>query len=123
MQSGAIAVARPANTRSSVTNDPRRLSGVDMRSHAGRLFCDLYDSVAAEFPLADPGRIRQVALLRYELEKARAADTLTLEDSVRVHHLIDRREGSLRLAQQRQRLEQDKGQGLSAYLNSLPKAG
>ena len=73
------------------------------------MFCDLYDSVAAEFPLADPGRVRQVALLRFELEKARAAGTLTLEDSVRVHHLIERRENALRLAERRQRLERETG--------------
>ena len=79
-----------------MTNDPRRLShDCDKRTHAGRLFGDLYDSVAAEFPGADGLRIRQVALLRFELEKAREAGTLPLDDTVRMSHLIERREREL----------------------------
>jgi hypothetical protein len=95
---GTILAVRPANTRSAVTNDPRRLSAdCDKRSFDGRLFCDLYDSVAAEFPGADGSQVRQIALLRFELEKARASGTLTLEDTVRMSHLIERRERALRL--------------------------
>jgi hypothetical protein len=34
---------------------------------------------------------------------------LSLEDAVRVHHLIERREKALRLAETRRRLERDRG--------------
>jgi hypothetical protein len=99
MHGGAVLAARPVNTRSAVTNDPKRLSAdIDKRSIDGRLFCDLFDSVAAEFPGADSSKVRSLALLKFELERARAAGTLTLEDTVRVHHLIGRHENALRLA-------------------------
>ena len=84
MQNGVV-TGRPACNRSGLTNDPRRLAAdVDGRSANGRRFSDLYDLAALEFPGGAPTRIREIALLRYELERAQAAGEATLEDVVRV---------------------------------------
>jgi len=118
---GSVATVRHPAARAGVTNDPRRLSvDCDKRSLAGRLFCDLFDSVAAEFPGADPLKVRAIVLLHFELEKARAAGTLTLEDTVRMSHLIERKERALRLAQRKARSAQPGASDLGAYLT---KAG
>ena len=82
-----------------MTNDPRRLGpDVDMRSPEGRRFADIFDQVAAEFPDAPLIRIRDITLLKYELERAQGAGKCTLEDVVRVHNLVGRREKELRAA-------------------------
>jgi hypothetical protein len=118
MEGGVAIAVRLPNARAGVTNDPRRLrSDTDKRSPEGRLFRDLYDSTAAEFPGADGLRIRRIALLRFELEKAREAGTLTLEDAVRVDHAIERRERTLRLAL-RQRQAEQAAEGLRSKLSS-----
>jgi hypothetical protein len=118
VQRSAAVAARAVNSRASITNDPRRLrADVDKRSVDGRLFCDLYDSIAAEFPGAEGSKVRALALLRFDLEKARAAGTLTLEDAVRVDHLLERREKALRLALQRQRMT-EAPEGLRSRLSA-----
>jgi hypothetical protein len=118
MDGSVAVVVRSPRNRAHVTNDPRRLSAdCDKRTHAGRLFGDLFDSVAAEFPGADGLRVRQVALLKFELEKARAAGTLTLEDLVRTSHLIERREKALRLALRQREIERPPD-GLRGKLSS-----
>ena len=97
MQDGAtIATDRPVNTRSSLTNDPRRLSAeADMRSADGRLFADLYDAVAGEFGSdADPTRLREIATLRFASEKALLVGNW--EDVVRLANAIEKKERSLR---------------------------
>jgi hypothetical protein len=64
MSSIAFAERNPANNRSVISNEPRRLSAsVDMRSPDGRLFADCYDILAVEFPDADPLKLREVAVL------------------------------------------------------------
>jgi hypothetical protein len=93
----AVVTGRPPQNRSGLTNDPRRLSAdVDGRGAEGRRFSDIFDLVALEFPGANPLRIRDIALLKYELERAQGAGNCSLEDVVRVHNLIGRREKELR---------------------------
>ena len=78
-ESTAAVRPRSPRARSHITNDPRRLGpDFDKRTQG-----DLYDSVAAEFPGADGEKIRKIALLRFELEKARTLGTLTLRPSFR----------------------------------------
>lgn len=98
MQIGATVVTgRHSWNRSELTNEPRRLApGVDMRSPEGRRFGDIFDLTALEFPGADLSRIRAIAFLKYELERAQGAGKCSLEDVVRVHNLIGRREKELR---------------------------
>lgn len=103
MQDGIAIMTRPVNARAGVTNEPRRLSAdMDLRTHAGRRFSDIYDGLALEFgPGADPERIREMTVLKFQLEEAQSAGTLTLEDTVRVFNLIARKAKELRLAQRR----------------------
>ena len=103
-------------------NDPRRLArDVDMRSPDGKRFADLYDALALEFADADPARIRDIAVLRFASEKALAVGNF--EDVVRLANTVERKETRLRAMLKAKLLGRDKGQGLSAYLASLPKAG
>ncbi len=123
MENSVAVVVRSPRNRAHVTNDPRRLAAhVDKRTHDGRMFGDIYDSVAADFPGADGVKVRQIALLRFELEKARAAGTLSLEDTVRVSHLIERRENALRLAL-RQRQIAKSSEGIRARLATRYQGG
>jgi hypothetical protein len=99
MQAGAAVTSRPVNNRAAVTNDPRRLApDADMRSLAGRRFADIYDQLASELPGADPARLREIALLKFEHEKAQAAGSCSLEDTVRVHNLVARLTRDIRAA-------------------------
>lgn len=89
---------RPLRNRGWQTNDPRRLSlELDGRSAEGRRFADIYDLVALDHhPGANPLRVREIALLKYELERAQGVGKCSLEDVVRMHNLIGRREKELR---------------------------
>ena len=100
MLSGAAVVPRPSKLRARVTNTPRRLAAdVDLRSPDGRLFADIFDGLAAEFgPGADPARLREVTFLKFELERAHASGACSLEDIVRLHNVIERKERALRAA-------------------------
>jgi hypothetical protein len=112
MEGSVVVRARRPASRAHTTNDPRRLApDVDKRTHAGRMFADFYESVERDFPGADPAKVRDVALLKYEMERARTAGTLTLEDIVRVSHLIDRREQVLRLALRQRAVAQQSSDG------------
>jgi hypothetical protein len=86
--------------RAIMTNDPRRLSGIDMRTSAGRRYRDIVDQLAAEFGAVDPVALRELAGLRYTLEQTQAAvvagDASARSDLVRVSNLIARRERELR---------------------------
>jgi hypothetical protein len=95
MSSVAFAERNPANNRSVVSNDPRRLSAdVDMRSPDGRLFADCFDQLAIEFPDASPLKLREIAVLKFSAEKAVASGAY--EDVVRLHNLALRKEAPLR---------------------------
>jgi hypothetical protein len=73
--------------RGRVANEPRRLAAdIDMRSPAISLA---------------PIRVREIAFLRFELEKAQAAGKCSLEDFVRVNNLILRKEKELRAAKRK----------------------
>ena len=113
----SVATVRQPNARADVTNSPRRLSaGTDLRSLDGRRFADIFDGLALEFgPAADPARLREIAVLKFELEKAQASGACSLEDTVRVHNLIGRKEAQLRAAR---RAAASKPPPLSAYLNA-----
>jgi hypothetical protein len=121
MLNGVVAgVRRPSQrARASVANDPRRLSAaMDLRTHGGRRFSDLFDALAQEFgPGADPERIREITVLKFELEKAQAAGTATLEDTVRVFNLVARKEKELRFAKARKR-QIEQTEGLRSKLSS-----
>jgi hypothetical protein len=88
--------------RAVTTNDPRRLSGVDMRTSAGRRYRDIVDQIAVEFGAVNPVALRELAGLRYTLEQTQAAvvagDARARSDLVRVSNLIARRELALREA-------------------------
>ena len=91
---------------------------MDLRTHGGRRFSDLYDALENEFgPGADKERIREITVLKFELEKAQVAGTATLEDTVRVFNLVARKEQALRLAL-RQRQVAKTTEGMRAKLSS-----
>jgi hypothetical protein len=97
MTSVVFAERNPANNRSVISNDPRRLSSdVDLRSPDGRLFADCFDQLAVEFPYASPLKLREIAILKFSAEKAVAAGAY--EDIVRLHNLALRKEAPLRAA-------------------------
>jgi hypothetical protein len=94
-----VITSRHTLSRSAVTNDPRRLSPkADMRTLAGRRFADIYDQLASELPGADPARLREIALLKFDHEKAQASGLCSLEDTVRVHNLVSRLTRDIRTA-------------------------
>lgn len=86
--------------RSVLTNDPRRLPGVDGRTGAGRRFRDIVDQLIREFGDHDTVRIRELAGLKYSLEQTQglviAGDQRACEDLVRLSNLVARREIELK---------------------------
>jgi len=94
--------------RSKLTNDASRLPGIDRRSASGRRFRDLFEAVAAEFPTASPIALRELAALRFTLEREQGAivngTDRSLEDLIRVSNTIERKERRLRLAERKHRL-------------------
>ncbi len=87
--------------RSILTNDPRRLPGVDMRSEHGRRYRDIIESLISEFgPNADPIRLRELGGLKFSLEQIQVqvvtGSQRACGDLVRLSNLIARREGELR---------------------------
>ena len=86
-----------------VTNNLRALAGVDGRSPAGKRYRDIVDSLVLEYGTHDPIRLRELAALRFSLEKVQAAivggDVLRAEDQVRLANLISRRERELKTKQ------------------------
>jgi hypothetical protein len=77
-----------------------RTPGVDMRSQEGRRYFTIVTELLAEFGDGDPGRIRELAGLKFSLEQIQAevigGNQRAREDLVRVSNLIARREGELR---------------------------
>lgn len=97
-----VVTGRPPASRSAITNHLRRLSvAIDGRSQLGRRYADIFDLAVLEFPGADPSRVRELALLKYGLERAQSAGEATLEDTVRMCNLINRQEKALRLETRR----------------------
>ena len=93
--------------RSRFTNDPGYLPGVDRRTASGRRYQDIVAAVAAEFGPANPVALRELAALRFTLEREQGAivsgDQRSLEDLVRLTNAIERKERALRLAQRKPR--------------------
>jgi hypothetical protein len=105
--------------RGRIANEPRRLApDVDMRSPAGKRFAYLFDLVANDFPGANPIRVRDIAFLKFELEKAQAAGNCSLEDVVRVNNLISRRERDLRATLKRKAETAPERQSLKQQLDA-----
>lgn len=104
MFTGSVEV-RSAKAHARVTNNLRELDGIDGRTSEGKRYRDLIDLAVAEFGSHDPLRLRELAGLRFSLEKTQAAvvngDILRSEDLVRLANLIGRREKELRAAQRR----------------------
>lgn len=105
MLKGAAVDGRPRKLRSGLTNDPRRLAGVDMRSAGGRRYRDLVDQLVSRFGDANLEAVRELAGLRFSLEQCQASvvngDARAREDLVRLLNLIGRREKELGADQQR----------------------
>jgi hypothetical protein len=67
----ATAEARPKKLRSGLTNNPHRLDGVDMRTQRGRRYRDIVDALIAEFGMANPVGLRELAGLKFSLKSYR----------------------------------------------------
>ncbi len=84
----------------------RYLPGVDRRTASGQRYQDIVAAVAAEFGPANPVALRELAALRFTLEREQGAivrgDQRSLEDLVRLTNAIERKERALRLAKRRQ---------------------
>jgi hypothetical protein len=108
MLKGSTVDRRPRKLRSGLTNDPRRLAGVDMRSAGGRRYRDLVDQLVSQFGEANLEAVRELAGLRFSLEQCQASvvngDVRAREDLVRLLNLIGRREKELRASQHHLRL-------------------
>src|SRR5271166_1928259 len=108
MLKGSTTDRRPKKLRSGLTNDPRRLAGVDMRSAGGRRYRDLVDQLIFQFGDANLEAVRELAGLRFTLEQCQASvvngDVRAREDLVRLLNLIGRREKELRADQQHKRV-------------------
>jgi hypothetical protein len=96
---------------------------MDLRTMGGRRFSDLFDALSVEFgPGADLERIREVAVLKFELERVQAAGTATLEDTDRVFNLVARKEKELKLAL-RQRQVAKSSEGMRSRLATRYRGG
>jgi hypothetical protein len=119
----AVADNRPAKLQSKFTNDPSFLPGVDRRTRDGRRYQDIVLAVVAEFGPANPVALRELAALRFTLEREQGAivsggDQRSLEDLVRLTNTVERKERALRAAR---RVAGKPGRPpLSAYLGSKP---
>jgi hypothetical protein len=103
MPSVAVADNRPAKLRSRFTNDPSFLPGVDRRTRDGRRYQDIVLAVVAEFGPANPVALRELAALRFTLEREQGAivsggDQRSLEDLIRLTNTVERKERALRAA-------------------------
>jgi hypothetical protein len=107
MLDSTATVTRPANNRAKITNNPRRLRGVDARTRDGRRYADIVDSLVAEFGSHDPVRLRELAGLRFALERAQGSvvngGECSLEDLVRLTNTIERKERALRASKRQTR--------------------
>jgi hypothetical protein len=89
--------------RSKLTNDATLLPGVDRRSRGGRRYQDIVEALAAEYPGANPVALRELATLRFTLEREQGAivsggDQRSLEDLIRLTNSVERKERALRVA-------------------------
>ena len=93
-QVSSTLIKRKPTARSRVSNHPRIFPGAgDQRTRDARRFRDIVDQLLGEFGDFDLERIRELALLKFRLERQTDA---SLEDVVRLGNLIARRERELR---------------------------
>jgi len=82
------------------------LPGVDRRTKEGRRYQDIVFAVVTEFPGADPVALRELAALKFTLEREQGAvvsgGQSSLEGIVRLTHAIERKLRTLK-ADQRKR--------------------
>ena len=95
LDTAAITV-RSAKAHTRVTNNLHELHGVDGRSAEGKRYRDLLDSLILEFGAHDPARLREIAMLKFMLEREQVSGACTLENIVRLHNVIERKERALR---------------------------
>jgi hypothetical protein len=95
-----VAATASAAQRSVITNDPRRMPGLDMRSPAGRRYRDIVDSVISKFGSEDTEAVRELASLKLTLEQTQAlamnGDQRARTDVVRLLRMVEKREAALR---------------------------
>src|SRR5271154_63231 len=95
----ATTKARPRKLRSGLTNNPHRLDGVDMRTQRGRRYRDIVDALIAEFGMANPVGLRELAGLKFSLEQVQGevvkGSARAREDLVRLSNLVARREQAM----------------------------
>lgn len=98
----AIAGNRLPALRSKLTNDATLLPGVDRRTRLGRRYQDIVEALAIEYGSANPVALRELAALRFTLEREQGAivagDVRSVEQLVRLTNTIERKERALRAA-------------------------
>ena len=118
MLDNSVSGDRSPMLRSRLTNDASLLPGVDRRTAAGRRYQDIVASVAREFPGAEAVALRELASLKFTLEREQGAvvsgEQPSLEGIVRLTHAIERKERTLRAF----RRKQVKAPSLGDYLTT-----
>jgi len=101
----AVADRHPPNFRSKLSNDATLAPGVDRRTRGGRRYFDIVESLAKEFPGAEPVAMRELASLRFtqEIEQGRVirGEQLSPESLIRLGHAIERKERAMRASSRR----------------------
>jgi hypothetical protein len=92
---------RRPTQRSARFNDPFVLSGADQRSGQARRFREHVESLLSEFGDAEPDRIREIAMLKFAIEREQEAIvsdvTRSAETLLRLSNSCERKEHRLRL--------------------------
>jgi hypothetical protein len=83
-----------------LTNDATLLPGIDRRTRLGRRYQDIVQALAAEYGGVNPVALRELATLRFTLEREQGAivagDVRSVEQLVRLTNTIERKERALR---------------------------
>jgi hypothetical protein len=94
-------IQRRSTQRSARFNDPFVLTGADQRSAQARRFREHVESLISEFGEAEPDRIREIAMLKFAIEREQetlVADvTRSAETLLRLSNSCERKEHRLRL--------------------------
>ncbi len=78
---------------------------VDGRRASAKRYRDIIDNLSCRIRARDVDRLREVALSKLRLEQAQVAGSCSLEDTVRLVNVIERREKALRAAMRRSRYQ------------------
>jgi len=105
MGNAAAITARSQKAHAKVTNDVFALAQIDGRSAQGKRYRDIIDGVVSEFGSAELSLVREVAGLRYVIEREQAAlitdEERSPENLVRLQNVCSRKERELRLRARR----------------------